>query len=167
MKAKKHNTITFTIKVIDEKQQPQAFDLAWRVFNKFEAPGYDEKGVETFYKAIHSHEYTSQLKIYGAFYHEEIVGVLATRNSGSHIALFFVEDQYHKMGIGRQLMEEALKDCQTNEMTVNSSPYAVKIYRALGLVEVDTEQIFDAIRYIPIIYSQIKSQQTNQPIDKC
>jgi len=52
-------------------------------------------------------------------------------------------------------------------MTVNSSPYAVKIYRALGFVEVDTEQIFDAIRYIPIIYSQIKSQQTNQPIDKC
>ena len=161
MKAKKYNNITFTIKVIDEKQQSQVFDLAWRVFNKFEAPEYDEKGIETFYKAIHSHEYTSQLKIYGAFYHEEIVGVLATRNSGSHIALFFVEDQYHKMGIGKQLMEEALKNCQTNKMTVNSSPYAVKIYRALGFVEVDTEQISDGIRYIPMSYSQKDLITTN------
>jgi hypothetical protein len=33
MKAKKHNTITFTIKVIDEKQQSQVFDLAWRVLS--------------------------------------------------------------------------------------------------------------------------------------
>lgn len=164
MKAKKHNTITFTIKVIDEKQQSKAFDLAWRVFNKFEAPEYNKEGIEAFFKAIHSQEYTSLLKIYGAFYHEEIVGVLATRNSGSHIALFFVEDQYHNMGIGRQLMEEALKNCQTSEMTVNSSPYAVKIYRALGFVEVDTEQISDGIRYIPMAYCQIKSQQTNQPI---
>ena len=29
MKAKKYNNITFTIKVIDEKQQSQVFDLAW------------------------------------------------------------------------------------------------------------------------------------------
>ena len=31
MKAKKYNNITFTIKVIDEKQQSQVFDLAWGV----------------------------------------------------------------------------------------------------------------------------------------
>jgi len=65
------------------------------------------------------------------------------------------------MGIGRQLMEEALKNCQTNEMPVNSSPYAVKIYRALGFVEVDTEQIFDGIRCIPMTYSQKNKVATN------
>ena len=46
-------------------------------------------------------------------------------------------------------------------MTVNSSPYAVKIYRALGFVEVDTEQISDGIRYIPMTYSQKDLITTN------
>ena len=161
MKGVKHNTITFTIKIIDEKQQSQALDLAWRVFNKFEAPEYNEKGIDSFHQAIKSPEYTSQLKIYGAFYREEIVGVLATRNMGSHIALFFVNDRFHRMGIGRQLVERALKNCLTNEMTVNSSPYAVKIYRALGFVEVDTEQISDGIRYTPMSYNQKNTATKN------
>ena len=77
------------------------------------------------------------------------------------IKVIFVDDRFHRMGIGRLLVESALKNCHTNKMTVNSSPYAVKIYRALGFVEVDTEQISDGIRYIPMTYSQKDIITTN------
>ena len=35
-------------------------------------------------------------------------------------------------------------------ITVNSSPYAVPVYRKLGFVETDTEQLADGMRYTPM-----------------
>ena len=35
-------------------------------------------------------------------------------------------------------------------ITVNSSPYAVLVYRKLGFVETDTEQLADGMRYTPM-----------------
>jgi len=35
-------------------------------------------------------------------------------------------------------------------MTVNSSLYAVEIYRRLGFVDTNTEQIVNGIRFIPM-----------------
>lgn len=45
------------------------------------------------------------------------------------------------------------KGYEKQEFTVNSSPYAVEIYRHLGFVPTDTEQITDGIRYTPMRYS--------------
>lgn len=42
-------------------------------------------------------------------------------HGGKHIALFFVEGKYHCQGIGKQLFQTVKAD----NMTVNSSPYAV------------------------------------------
>lgn len=53
-------------------------------------------------------------------------------------------------------------------MTLNPSPYAVKIYRALEFVEVDTKQISDSIRNTPMSYYQrIKLLRTNISKRKC
>ena len=38
-------------------------------------------------------------------------------------------------------------------LTVNSSPYAAKIYRKLGFVDTDTEQVTNGIRYVPMKYT--------------
>ena len=154
MEDNKYSTEFFTIRDIDETNQSQAFDLAWRIFNKFEAPEYSEKGIESFRNALHNSEFISQLRIYGAFNSEKIVGMLATRNNGDHIALFFVDDRFHRKGIGRRLFETALNNCLSKEITVNSSPYAVGVYHALGFIITDVEKISDGIRYIPMIYKR-------------
>lgn len=146
----------FTVKEIDKENLPQALDLAWRVFNRFEAPEYSERGIESFHEAIHNPQFIGQLRAYGVFNGEEIAGMLATRNKGSHIALLFVDERFHRMGIGRRLFETALDNCPTQEMTVNSSPYAIEVYHALGFTDANVEQISDGIRFTPMVYKKNK-----------
>lgn len=50
------------------------------------------------------------LTAYGAFDDEKLIGIIATRNAGSHIALFFVDGAYHHQGIGRSLWNAILEE---------------------------------------------------------
>lgn len=74
--------------------------LTWEVFQKYESPDYSEQGVKGFYNGIHEPQWLNTLQVYGAFDKDILVGVLATRNNGEHIALF-VKEIYYKKGIGR------------------------------------------------------------------
>ena len=67
-----------------------------------------------------------------------------------HIADFFVDAAYHRRGIGRQLFEAMRQDYDRQVFTVNSSPYAVEVYRHLGFVPTDAEQLTDGLRYVPM-----------------
>ena len=83
-----------------------------------------------------------------------IVGVLAADND--HIHLLFVGREYHRKGIARQLFDIMVEYYCALEITVNSSPYAVEAYRKLGLVDTDTEQTVNGLRFTPmkcILYS--------------
>ena len=131
---------------------PATMDLVWQVFLDFEAPDYGDEGIETFRNFIHDQLAISKLDVYAAFDKEEIVGVIGTRNHGRHIALFFVQGKRHRQGIGRRLFEFILKDKACGEMTVNSSPYAVEVYRRLGFKDTDIEQSKDGIRFTPMKY---------------
>ena len=136
--------LNVSIKRLDETQS--ALQLAWEVFQEFESPDYTQEGINEFYKTIHDENYISMLTMYGAFLNGELVGVIATRNNGRHIALFFVDGKYHRQGIGKQLFEAV----RTDKMTVNSSPYAVGIYRKLGFKAVDEEQSVNGLRFTPM-----------------
>ncbi|NLU24082.1 MAG: GNAT family N-acetyltransferase [Clostridiales bacterium] len=128
-----------------------ALELAWEVFQTFEAPDYIPQGADTFYDSIHDAGYLANLRIYGAFEDGSLIGVLATRSGGTHIALFFVRGAYHRQGVGRQLFLRACRDNPTGQMTVNSSPYALEVYQHLGFYETDAEQTVDGIRYTPML----------------
>ena len=136
--------LNVSIKRLDETQS--ALQLVWEVFQEFESPDYTQEGINEFYKTIHDENYISILTMYGAFSGEKLVGVIATRNNGRHIALFFVDGKYHRQGIGKQLFEAV----RTDKMTVNSSPYAVGIYRKLGFKAVDEEQSVNGLRFTPM-----------------
>ena len=140
-----------TIRKLNKEEITAGLDLAWQVFLRFEAPDYTQEGVDEFYKSIHDENYLSNLTMYGAFVQSRLVGVIATRSEGRHIALFFVDEQYQKQGIGRQMFECVKK----SEMTVNASPYAVRVYRALGFVETDKEQVVHGLRFTPMKYVEI------------
>ncbi len=127
-----------------------ALSLVWDVFLEFEAPDYSENGITEFYKSIHNEAYLQQLCVYGAYLNDILAGVTATRKGGTHIALFFVDGKYHRQGIGRKLFEEAKSNCNSEKMTVHSSPYAVPIYEKLGFYRTDPEQVVNGIRFTPM-----------------
>ena len=142
--------LTPFIRQLDPSELPSALALVWRVFLAYEAPDYTQEGVDEFYKSIHDEAYLSGLRLYGAFVREALVGVLATRSGGTHIALFFVDGQYHRQGIGKQLFDAARARCPQGAMTVNSSPFAVAVYRQLGFRATDAEQVVNGLRFTPM-----------------
>ena len=138
------------IRKLAENETDFALTLAWDVFQKFEAPDYSKQGVEEFYKSIHDINWLKSLKIYGAFENDKLIGVIASRNNGSQIALFFVKGEYQGKGIGRRLFEKFVSECCSDVVTVNSSPFAIPIYHKLGFSDTDCEQIFSGIRFTPM-----------------
>jgi len=128
----------------------EALKLVWQVFSEFEAPYYTKKGIDEFYRSIHDKEYINTLNLYGAFDKENLIGVIAARNSGKHIALFFVKKEYQKQGIGKKLFETIIQHSSSKEITVNSSCFAVPIYHRLGFSDTSEEQITNGIRYTPM-----------------
>ena len=143
------------IREIKLVERSNALDLVYNTFMQYEAPDYTKQGVETFQDSvINNIVYLNNILLYGAYEGDNIKGVIATRNQGNHIALFFVDGKFHKQGIGKTLFYEVLQKSTSNEVTVNSSPYAVKIYQHLGFVKTAPEQITNGMRYTPMIYKK-------------
>ena len=55
------------------------------------------------------------------------------------VALFFVDGQYHRKGIGKKLWEAVLSNTSANLITVHSSLYAAEIYKKLGFYQTQNE----------------------------
>ena len=91
--------------------------------------------------------------MWGYYYENEIAGVISTRDV-SHISLLFVDKKYHKKGIAKALFSELLTELKKNpdvkKITVNSSPYAVEVYKKLGFKQTDEKQEKDGIIFIPM-----------------
>ena len=60
---------------------------------------------------------------------------------------------YHRRGIGNKLFDAMRRYYAHPVFTVNSSPYAVEVYRHLGFVPTDEEQSADGLRFTPMQYS--------------
>ncbi|MDO5558995.1 MAG: GNAT family N-acetyltransferase [Oscillospiraceae bacterium] len=141
-----------TITKITLQTYDEAITLVKRVFMKFEAPEYPEEGIKTFMDFVDNKAEASQLEMYGAFVDNTLAGIIATRMSGKHISLFFVDEKYQGRGIGSALMKYMINRNENEYITVNSSPYAVEIYKNLGFKAMDKEKITDGIRYTPMKY---------------
>ena len=134
----------------------EALDLVWEVFSEFEAPDYEEIGVKTFRHFIDRQSMVErveagEMKFWGCYLNNYLVGVIALR-TGQHISLLFVRGQFHRLGVGRQLLKVAIADVAASDpqipyVTVNSSPYAVEFYRACGFEALGSEEKKDGIRY--------------------
>lgn len=143
----------YPVRRLSQAELPAALELCWQVFLEFEAPEYSTEGVAAFRASLDDKERTRQLRFYGAFDGEKLVGVLCMR-APQHIGGFFVDAAYLRRGIGRRLFEAMRRDYARQVFTVNSSPYAVEVYHHLGFVPTDTEQLTDGLRYTPMRYEQ-------------
>ncbi|WP_419822167.1 GNAT family N-acetyltransferase [Anoxybacterium hadale] len=150
------------IRKIEQAGILEPMDLVWQVFQEFEAPDYAPEGIATFKSFIDSQCSQLTLELFGAYAGEQLLGVIATRNNGSHISLFFVRKEYHGQGIGKSLFGHIRSSYDHPTITVNSSPYAAEVYRKLGFTDLDSEQVTDGLRYIPMEYHAKAQQAMNQ-----
>lgn len=139
---------------VREFEIEKAMSLVWQVFLEFEAPDYSKEGVDTFHDFISDKRTKNTLRIYGAYINDNIVGIIATKNEGNHIALLFVDGRCHRQGIGRKLFELILKESTSDIITVNSSPFALEFYRRLGFVNTNRELTIKGIRFTPMKYEK-------------
>lgn len=148
------------IKEIDALDLERALELVNRVFSEFVAVDYSEQGRATFENYLkHKNEEvandlkTGHKKMWAYYRGDDIIGVISTRTV-SHISLMFVDKNYHKQGIARELFNTVLEDLKNagnlTQITVNSSPYAVHVYEHLGFVKTGEQQENDGIIFIPM-----------------
>ncbi|MBD5490545.1 MAG: GNAT family N-acetyltransferase [Lachnospiraceae bacterium] len=132
--------------------------LAWRTFLQFEADDYSPEGVKNFENFI-TDTTLYRMFVMGAYQMfvaldgEKIVGMITLRDM-THISLLFVDEKYHRQGIGRALMlyleNYLLTEMQASRVTVNSSPYGVEFYHRLGFRDLHPVQKKDGIIYTPM-----------------
>lgn len=77
-------------------------------------------------------------------------GIIATDEEKRHITLFFVEKLSQGKKIGKNLMQFILKNNKNSYITVNSSRYAIPIYKKLGFEKIDEEKEKDGIKFTPM-----------------
>lgn len=144
------------IRKLDNEEYNKAKLLSLAVFTKCGTTDFNANGLETFKKFIYNKELMDQLTIWGAFDNNELIGIIGTKLNGTHISLFFINPDYHRKGIGRELFTHAYANQIVEKITVNSSSYAAKFYENLGFSKTAEEQETDGLKYTPMIKTQNK-----------
>ncbi|MGL5258968.1 MAG: GNAT family N-acetyltransferase [Lachnospiraceae bacterium] len=147
------------IRMSDKEDWEKALNLAWETFLIFEAKDYGKEGIDNFRNFI-SDQSLKKLFLLGkyqmivAYVEGKIVGMITWRNR-NHISLLFVDQKYHRMGIGTQLILELKKYLRKKQnldyVTVNAAPYGIDFYHKIGFIDTGTEKNMDGIRYTPMI----------------
>ena len=144
----------YLIRPLRSDETDAALALAWKVFTEYESPDYAPEGTEEFRQTLQNEAYLAGLRYYGAFDGERLVGLLAIREQKRHICFFFVDGEYHRRGIGTKLFKRMREDFPSQSITLNSSPYGVPFYKALGFTATDSEQTVNGIRFTPMEYKR-------------
>ena len=140
--------LTLTNKNINDVIQ-----LIKQTFLECVAPDYDEPGINNFFKFAEDEDLLKQLVFYAALHNNKIIGILAVDDKLNHICLFFVDKDLQNTGIGTALFKRFLNESMPEAVTVNSSPFAVKVYEKLGFTTTGSRQVSDGTAYIPMRYS--------------
>ena len=129
--------------------------LVWRTFLKFEASDYGMEGVDNFREFI-TDSMLRRMFLIGEYHmfvvtcDEKIIGMISLRDR-RHISLLFVDETYHKQGIGRKLVDAVGKfvtdEYGEKELTVNASPYGLEFYKKIGFEATSPLMINGGIKY--------------------
>lgn len=140
-----------------------AMALAWKTFLRFEADVYSEEGVRNFRNFI-TDSTLYRMFVMGSYQlfvavdhnrenRDKIVGMISLRGL-THISLLFVDEAYHRQGIGsaliRHLADYLMTEAGADRVTVNASPYGVGFYHKVGFTDLGPEEVKDGIIYTPM-----------------
>lgn len=141
------------IRKLTPSEYSEAIALSLQVFMECGTADFDANGLETFKSFVYNKELMNELTIFGAFDNSILVGILGTKQNGAHISLFFINQNYHRKGVGRILFDYAYANpaVSVGQITVNSSSYAIRFYESLGFSKIAEEQETGGLRYTPMI----------------
>jgi ribosomal protein S18 acetylase RimI-like enzyme len=149
---------TIKIRLMEPGEEAVVSDLVTSTFQHDVAPLYAQEGIREFLSyadpsALQDRQSRDHI-ILVASQDESIVGVLELRDY-CHVSLLFVETLHQRQGVGRLLVNEALRFIKTHhpetqEVTVNSSPNAVEAYKRFGFQVRGKLQIKNGIRFVPM-----------------
>lgn len=153
-----YNLQDVDIRFIDGQDWEDAMSLAYRTFLKFDAKMFTDEGIRHFREFISDNFLkrmfeAGEYQVVGAYYHGKMIGVISLRNN-CHISLLFVDEEFHKMGIGRKLIMaigdytklKLHQDC----LTVNAAPYATDFYHRVGFEDIGPITSQDGITFTPM-----------------
>jgi GNAT superfamily N-acetyltransferase len=149
----------YTYRFMEKGEEKEVYDLILQVFHKFVAPTYSQKGIETFLDMVSPKALCEANKGKNSFviiaeHRNRPIGMLAIRKD-SHIALIFVDSKYQGKGVGKHLLDEAIKIClnrnsDLTEVTVSSSPNSMRFYEGVGFEAQGIEVDQNGMRFTPM-----------------
>lgn len=138
------------VKQLLNNEKDEALLFAKKVYIECKDESYSEQGIGTFCKFVDNKEITKSFKVYGAFEDNDLKGIIATDRRKRHISLFFVDKVSQGKGIGKKLMSIVIDDNENSFITVNSSRYAVPIYKKIGFIKTEEEKEQDGLKFTPM-----------------
>lgn len=156
-------------RLMAEEDAEEVHGLVKKVFDRFVAQDFDQKGIEQFYEIISPESILKRREenhfALIATVNKNIVGIIEIK-ANDHISLLFVDEEFHKKAIAKTLLKKTIDLCLENkpgltEMSVNSSPNAVEIYEKLGFKQKGPEQLFEGIRFVPMVLKLRESGHRN------
>lgn len=146
------------IRQAKREEWQDAMALAWKTFLKFESEDYTPQGVKSFQdfitdSTLYRMFITGSYELFLALYGRRIAGMLSLRNV-SHVSLLFVDEAFHKKGIGRMLVEYVCRylkeEAGRDALTVNASPYGLGFYERVGFISQGPAVSQSGIIYTPM-----------------
>lgn len=131
-----------------------AMRMIWKTFLKYEGNDYTQEGIKSFFDFITDDDlYASFLRgeyqMMVALAGGEVIGAGSLR-SGNHLSLLFVDERFHRMGVGSAILGKLCDYLKTEagerRMSLQASPYAVNFYKKQGFRQVKPEMEYSGIR---------------------
>ena len=138
------------VKQLLNNEKDEALLFTKKVYIECKDDSYSEQGIETFCNFVDNKKITKSFKVYGAFEDNVLKGLIATDRRKRHINLFFVDKVSQGKGIGKKLMSIVIDDNENSFITVNSSRYAVPIYKKIGFIKIEEEKEQDGLKFTPM-----------------
>lgn len=152
------DTFPYEIRMAYQDEWEEAMALAWKTFLQYEADDYEPEGVRSFQdfitdNTLHRMFIMGAYQMLVALQEDKLIGMITVRDN-SHVSLLFVDEKYHRRGIGRELMNRLCEylegELGVKRVTVNASPFGVGFYHKLGFKDLQAEQTSEGIRYTPM-----------------
>lgn len=145
---------SYEIREAREEDWKPAMNMVWKTFLEFEGKDYAPEGIRNFYDFItddglYEAFLMGEYRVWVALEKERIVGLASIRDR-NRLSLLFVDEAYHRRGIGRSLIT-CLSDYLKNQkresrMYLKAAPYAVKFYKKMGFRALGPEEETSGIR---------------------
>lgn len=137
----------WTCRLIETVEEAQVYDLILNIFHRFVAPTYFKDGIDTFNKML-SPSFFEEKNRYK-------FTIILTIISVNHIALLFVDSEFQRQGIGKNLIKTGIDMClkehpDLKTITVSSSPNSISFYKYVGFEIIRNEKDENGMRFIPM-----------------